>query len=373
MAREIPTETKIWNGTEYRIPSGSEFSKWAHCFSLVLVSESLVPEERQYWFDIFPSMTDEQRSRLETILQTEQNKLAELEARYSEEIRKLNEKHLQEWEALRVTPPQHVVKVRFLRPTDSLLPRGSGIRPEPFFFHKEVPFPEHRRRHFQGRMDPFPVVVVDAVVDGLDSLFERGGGVQVAHFELEFPVVRLLVAILTRRSLGAHRRPDSGLRQPVENEETSVLASLVAVEDFRGFPDLRDGVGDGGEDEFLRADEADGVPDDLARIGVADAVNSFLETLPKELRKTVTFDNGREFAYHAMMAVEAYFSWERGTNENWNGLLREFFPKLTDFATVSQKDVTRACRSLNSRPRKRLGYLTPEEAFRKEMKSCVSV
>ncbi len=67
-------------------------------------------------------------------------------------------------------------------------------------------------------------------------------------------------------------------------------------------------------------------------LGVADAVNTFLETLPDILKKTITFDNGREFACHAMMKIEAYFahayhSWERGTNENWNGLLRGFFPK----------------------------------------------
>ena len=79
-----------------------------------------------------------------------------------------------------------------------------------------------------------------------------------------------------------------------------------------------------------------------------------------------------------MMEIEAYFahpyhSWERGTNENWNGLLREFFPKRTDFSAISQNDVTKAYEKLNSRPRKRLGYLTPEEAFQKEWKSCVSV
>ena len=113
-------------------------------------------------------------------------------------------------------------------------------------------------------------------------------------------------------------------------------------------------------------------------LGLANALNGFLKTLPDFLKKTVTFDNGREFAQHALMEIEAYFarpyhSWERWTNENWNGLLREFFPKRTDFSTISQNDVTKAYEKLNSRPRKRLGYLTPEEAFQKELKSCVSV
>lgn len=113
-------------------------------------------------------------------------------------------------------------------------------------------------------------------------------------------------------------------------------------------------------------------------LGLASALNRFLKTLPDHLKKTVTFDNGREFAQHAIMEIEAYFahpyhSWERGTNENWNGLLREFFPKRTDFSTISQNDVTKAFEKLNSRPRKRLGYLTPEEAFQKEWESCISV
>ena len=77
------------------------------------------------------------------------------------------------------------------------------------------------------------------------------------------------------------------------------------------------------------------------------------------MRKSITFDNGREFAYHAMMHIQVYFahpyhSWERGTNENWNGLLRQYFPKGTDFDTITQNDITKAYEQLNSRPRKRL-------------------
>ena len=87
---------------------------------------------------------------------------------------------------------------------------------------------------------------------------------------------------------------------------------------------------------------------------------------------TITFDNGKEFAYHLQVAealetatffARPYHSWERGANENTNGLIRQYFPKQTDFATISHEQVERAERLLNTRPRKCLGYQTPQQAF----------
>jgi IS30 family transposase len=88
--------------------------------------------------------------------------------------------------------------------------------------------------------------------------------------------------------------------------------------------------------------------------------------------KTITFDNGKEFAYHHKIAsalgVETYFakpyhSWERGSNENTNGLLRQYFPKGTDFGMVSEAEVLQVQRKLNTRPRKCLGFKTPLEVL----------
>jgi IS30 family transposase len=88
--------------------------------------------------------------------------------------------------------------------------------------------------------------------------------------------------------------------------------------------------------------------------------------------KTITFDNGKEVAYHHKIAsalgVETYFakpyhSWERGTNENTNGLLRQYFPKGTDFGMVSEAEVLVVQRKLNTRPRKCLGFKTPLEVL----------
>lgn len=95
--------------------------------------------------------------------------------------------------------------------------------------------------------------------------------------------------------------------------------------------------------------------------------------VPKKKRWTITRDNGLEFGDHDRMLerktdmkayrADAYHSWERGSNENWNGLLRQFFPKGTYFATITQYQIDKAVRLLNDRPRKRHNYLTPREVF----------
>lgn len=107
---------------------------------------------------------------------------------------------------------------------------------------------------------------------------------------------------------------------------------------------------------------------------VEQATERQFARLPHQTMQTLTRDNGSEFGdfdrdleYRTGMEVyraTPYHSWERGTNENWNGLLRQFFPKGTLFATITNDQVQHAVRMLNNRPRKRLGYRTPREAFR---------
>ncbi len=96
----------------------------------------------------------------------------------------------------------------------------------------------------------------------------------------------------------------------------------------------------------------------------------------KGLVHTITSDNGKEFAYHEKiakgLACEFYFahpyhSWERGLNENTNGLLRQYFPKSTDFKTVSVTAVKKSVDQLNNRPRKTLSFKTPAALMQKEM------
>jgi transposase, IS30 family len=97
-----------------------------------------------------------------------------------------------------------------------------------------------------------------------------------------------------------------------------------------------------------------------------------LMMLPPHLRLSLTLDNGSENADHRTMTKECglrvyyahpYHSWERGTNENTNGLIRWYLPKGTDFATVSDEEIARIEWALNNRPRKRLGWRTPLEVW----------
>lgn len=101
-----------------------------------------------------------------------------------------------------------------------------------------------------------------------------------------------------------------------------------------------------------------------------------LADLPAKLRRSVTFDNGSEFTEHrrltdtlnlAVYFAEPYKAWQRGANENANGLLRQYFPKGTDFKRVSPREVARVEQLLNQRPRRRLGYQTPLEVIHKHL------
>jgi len=102
------------------------------------------------------------------------------------------------------------------------------------------------------------------------------------------------------------------------------------------------------------------------------AVTSRVASLPKHLRRTLTLDNGPENrAWQSMQQstgmnvyfAHPYHSWERGTNENTNGLIREYFPKKTDFDMIAEEEIAMVEYDLNTRPRKRLNWKTPLEIF----------
>lgn len=111
---------------------------------------------------------------------------------------------------------------------------------------------------------------------------------------------------------------------------------------------------------------------------VRDAIARAIQDLPTQLRRSLTWDQGAELAEHARLRIDTglavYFCdprspWQRGTNENTNGLLRQYFPKGTDLSAHRASDLAAVALALNTRPRKTLGWRTPAEAFNDLLRS----
>jgi IS30 family transposase len=115
---------------------------------------------------------------------------------------------------------------------------------------------------------------------------------------------------------------------------------------------------------------------------VRDAITRTIISLPEELRRSLTWDQGAEMAQHSRLKIDAgiqvYFCdprspWQRGTNENTNGLLRQYFPKGTDLSIYSADEISAVAAALNARPRKTLGWKTPAEALDQLLSSMKTV
>lgn len=113
---------------------------------------------------------------------------------------------------------------------------------------------------------------------------------------------------------------------------------------------------------------------------VIEALIKQSKKLPKELYKSLTWDRGKELADHKEFSlatdIKVYFCdprspWQRGSNENTNGLLRQYFPKRTDLSVHSQAHLNKVARQLNERPRKTLGFRTPAQKFNECVASTV--
>jgi transposase, IS30 family len=114
------------------------------------------------------------------------------------------------------------------------------------------------------------------------------------------------------------------------------------------------------------------LPDDHGAFAVRDAIAATIATLPAALRLSLTWDQGIELSEHLQLTIDAdlpvffcdpHSPWQRGTNENTNGLLRQYFPKSTDLSVHSATDLTAVAAALNGRPRKTLDWATPAEAL----------
>ena len=119
----------------------------------------------------------------------------------------------------------------------------------------------------------------------------------------------------------------------------------------------------------------------VSRIASEETINAQLkmfEQQPNIARQSTTLDNGRENAKHALLryiGMQTYFadpysSWQRGTNENTNGLLRRYLPKRTDFTTLTQDELDDIVEEINNRPRKTLGFYTPDEVYWEQLQKA---
>jgi IS30 family transposase len=109
-----------------------------------------------------------------------------------------------------------------------------------------------------------------------------------------------------------------------------------------------------------------------------DVITARITTLPEQMRRSLTWDRGKELAQHAKLKIDTnvavYFAdphspWQRGTNENTNGLLRQYFPKGTDLSRWTTEEIEAVAATLNGRPRKTLGWKTPAEALNEQLLS----
>lgn len=188
------------------------------------------------------------------------------------------------------------------------------------------------------------------------------------------------------RRLGRKRR---------EGEKRGRLPASVSIERRPAVVDRRNRYGDWEGDTIVGAHRRGGavtlverksgylllgkVPN-LQAATVRQVAARRYATTPPALRKTLTLDNGKEFAEHEELELEAalriyfakpYCAWQRGTNENTNGLVRDFFPKGTDLANIPEHRYTKVQQLLNDRPRKRLGYRTPNEVLASRLKVAI--
>lgn len=174
------------------------------------------------------------------------------------------------------------------------------------------------------------------------------------------------------------------------NKKRGQMTDRVPISERPDVVDKRERIGDWEGDTIVGKNHKSAVATMVERVSKMTLIIPLEEKTASETAKqivkemkqielpifTVTFDNGKEFSEHKTIASELqtkvyfadpYSSFQRGTNENTNGLIRQYFPKKTDFKTVSIAELKQTQEALNNRPRKKLGFLTPFEYFQKRV------
>ncbi len=169
-------------------------------------------------------------------------------------------------------------------------------------------------------------------------------------------------------------------------ERRGTISNRVSIDDRAAIVETRSRIGDWEADTVIGKNHRQAIVSIVERktgftliqkverktaLAVSQAMIGLLKPHRKKVH-TITSDNGKDFAGHEEIAsklkanfyfAHPYSSWERGTNENTNGLIRQYFPKTRDFTTITQQEINMAMERLNNRPRKRLGYQTPNQVF----------
>jgi len=170
------------------------------------------------------------------------------------------------------------------------------------------------------------------------------------------------------------------------NERRGILKNRIGIDQRPAIVDTRSRVGDWEADTIIGKAHKQAIVsiterksglaliykvDKRTKENTEDAVKRLLHSISDKVH-TITSDNGKEFGNHEKIAkglkcdfyfAHPYSSWERGTNENTNGLIRQYFPKSRDFRTITDSEIIHAMKRLNNRPRKRLGFKTPNQVF----------
>jgi transposase, IS30 family len=257
------------------------------------------------------------------------------------------------------------------RPKPAKLMAGSALTAQVSEWLAKYWSPEEiaRRLPVEFPNDPMMRVSYETIYQ---SLFVQGRG------ELRRELHRCL------RSGRAQRRPRGGLEKRGQIPGMVMISERPAEADDRAVPGHWEGdliLGQNGRSAVGTLVERATrfvlllhLPDGHGAVSVEAAMRQAITTLPGELFRTITWDQGKEMSLHARFTIDTgiqvYFAephspWQRGSNENTNGLLRQYLPKGTDLSVYTAAQLAEIARSLNDRPRKTLGFMKPSEELAK--------
>lgn len=231
----------------------------------------------------------------------------------------------------------------------------------------------------------------------LPDLYPDQDGMRVSH-ETIYRSLFVQTRGELRRQLTAHLRSGRTSRKPQGRSETrGKLVGTIPISQRpaeaadRAVPGhwegdlLMGGVGKGAVitlvERSTRFVLLAPLPDTHKAVDLRAALTPMIASLPDQIRKTLTWDRGKEMAEHAGIAIDAgidiYFCdphspWQRGSNENTNGLLRQYWPKGADMRNLTQADCDEVALSLNTRPRQTLGWKTPREALTQVLRATAA-